>query len=209
MAILSRMSTKSIAARMYIRVNFRLMSTRPPLKTAMVFGGIAGVISGEQGDPDESGRIPSINHRNREMGDLQDMYRRTLAASWACRAGELPPDRLVEDIFAGGDGWESGPPMLKVNDDLEDSASLSDSDSRRAIQFPSSEKRSKSAFRSYSPRRGKVSDFATSDGKDGLDQPLYGAPRPRSRKTREISEFAVREDLRSWEVNFQQSQTDT
>ncbi|KAI5279175.1 hypothetical protein KEM54_004307 [Ascosphaera aggregata] len=36
------------------------------------------------------------------------MYRRTLAASYICRQDELPPDELIEDIFAGGDGFKGG-----------------------------------------------------------------------------------------------------
>lgn len=50
--------------------------------------------------------MPSIN-RSREAGELQDVYRRSLAAFWAAQAGELPADQCIEDIFAGGDGWRS------------------------------------------------------------------------------------------------------
>src|SRR5258706_6881042 len=46
------------------------------------------------------------------------MYRRTLAASWAQQAGELPADKCIEDIFDGGDGWSTKdaqniPPSLR------------------------------------------------------------------------------------------------
>lgn len=50
--------------------------------------------------------MPSIS-KSREARELQDMYRRTLAASWMCQAGALPADQCIEDIFAGGDGWKS------------------------------------------------------------------------------------------------------
>lgn len=50
--------------------------------------------------------MPSLN-RTREAGELQDMYRKALAAHWAAQAGELPADECVEDIFSGGDGWRS------------------------------------------------------------------------------------------------------
>merc|ERR1712000_516053 len=73
----------------------------PPLKSAMVIGGIAGVLNAEAGEGDD---IPSITSKTRELSEAQDIYRRTLAATWACQAGELPPDKLVEDLFAGGDG---------------------------------------------------------------------------------------------------------
>jgi hypothetical protein len=35
------------------------------------------------------------------------MYRRTLVASWASPPGELPADEAIEDIFAGGSGFQS------------------------------------------------------------------------------------------------------
>jgi len=50
--------------------------------------------------------MPSIN-RSREAVELQDVYRKSLAASWGAQTGELPADQCVEDIFSGGDGWKS------------------------------------------------------------------------------------------------------
>jgi len=47
--------------------------------------------------------VPNI--KNRDTGATQDMYRRTLAASWQLIPGELNADECIEDIFAGGDGW--------------------------------------------------------------------------------------------------------
>ncbi|KZZ87221.1 Oestrogen-responsive protein Fam102A/B [Ascosphaera apis ARSEF 7405] len=96
------------------------ISMRPPLKSSSVFGAITGVIA-EQNEPDEASRILSSTSPKplsaslsasatsaRETGDLQDMYRRTLAASYVCRQDELPPDELIEDIFSGGDGFRGG-----------------------------------------------------------------------------------------------------
>lgn len=53
---------------------------RPPLKSAMAFSGIAGVVSPEQGERDElsGGPMPSINTKSSEAADMQDLYRRTL-----------------------------------------------------------------------------------------------------------------------------------
>ncbi|KIW73257.1 hypothetical protein, variant [Phialophora macrospora] len=81
----------------------------PPLKSAMVVGGIAGVLTTEAGvlagtGGAEGDDIPSITSKTRELSEAQDIYRRTLAATWACQAGELAPDKLIEDLFAGGDG---------------------------------------------------------------------------------------------------------
>lgn len=85
----------------------------PPLKTAPMFGGIAGIMAGESGEPvDDSatklGAAPNATSANktRDASELQDMYRRSLAASWACQSGDLPADECIEDIFAGGDGWK-------------------------------------------------------------------------------------------------------
>ncbi|KAM0333446.1 hypothetical protein ACHAQA_002108 [Verticillium albo-atrum] len=75
----------------------------PPLKTAPVFGGIAGITS-EQVEQDDAGQLPTIA-KSREHAEAQDMYRKTLAASWTRQPGELPADQCIEDIFAGGNGW--------------------------------------------------------------------------------------------------------
>ncbi|KAG9236092.1 N-terminal C2 in EEIG1 and EHBP1 proteins-domain-containing protein [Amylocarpus encephaloides] len=80
----------------------------PPLKTAPVFGGIAGIMTGEQpGEPDDSRHdMPSLS-KHRDQSELQDMYRRSLAASWAANINELSADQCIEDIFSGGDGWKN------------------------------------------------------------------------------------------------------
>ncbi|KAK8067956.1 hypothetical protein PG996_007068 [Apiospora saccharicola] len=89
----------------------------PALKTAPMFGGIAGIMaSGEsavdvlsQDDP-SLGKTKTQNPsstKTRDASELQDMYRRALAASWSCQPGELPADECVEDIFGGGDGWKN------------------------------------------------------------------------------------------------------
>ena len=50
----------------------------------------------------------SVTNKPREVGELQDMYRRTLAASWVAQEDELPADQCIEDLFSGGDGWKNG-----------------------------------------------------------------------------------------------------
>ncbi|KAH0207859.1 hypothetical protein KCU99_g76, partial [Aureobasidium melanogenum] len=60
----------------------------PPLRTAPVFGGIAGIMSSEATETTEEGStMPSLLSKSREHGELQDMYRRTLAASWVAQPG--------------------------------------------------------------------------------------------------------------------------
>lgn len=95
----------------------------PPLKTAAVFGGIGGMAGSTHPAAEDFGQHfqdahPEQDSANlnaqftsnaagpgRDLYELQDMYRRALAASWACQPGELPADECIEDIFAGGDGF--------------------------------------------------------------------------------------------------------
>lgn len=89
----------------------------PPLKSAPMFGGIAGIMTGtgeqiqveapsEDGDNNlRTNPSSNLTTKSRDASELQDMYRRALAASWACQPGELPADECIEDIFSGGDGW--------------------------------------------------------------------------------------------------------
>jgi len=58
-------------------------------------------------DAEAPSAIPSLSSKSRDAGEMQDMYRRTLAASWVAQPGELDADDCIEDIFAGGDGWGS------------------------------------------------------------------------------------------------------
>lgn len=100
----------------------------PPLRTAPVFGGIAGIISSSEpastthgvgstanpnGDANADGPpLPDFSATNKEMGEVQDLYRQTLAAYWASQPGELRADECIEDIFSGGDGWgKNGRPV--------------------------------------------------------------------------------------------------
>jgi len=81
----------------------------PPLKTASMFGGIAGIMA-EQVDaaaPQEDGAQSAqpLSTKSRDANDMHDMYRRALAASWACQPGELKADECIEDIFGGGTGF--------------------------------------------------------------------------------------------------------
>ena len=90
-------------------------------------------MTAEQGETDDLGHVPSMSKKTRELGKLQDMYRRTLAASWAAQAGELPADKCIEDIFAGGDGWGShiGDGSTPNPRPSDDSAEDRDSDADR------------------------------------------------------------------------------
>ncbi|CAK7263676.1 hypothetical protein SEPCBS57363_000691 [Sporothrix epigloea] len=97
----------------------------PQLKSAPVFGGIAGIVAsseilngGETSFDDNEDHVAagsvvstmlggSLSAKSYENTEIQDVYRRALAASWACQADELPADECIEDIFGGGDGFRT------------------------------------------------------------------------------------------------------
>lgn len=73
----------------------------PVLRSAPVFGSIAGF----QAD-DDAGFLPNLT-KSRDAYELQDLYRRSLAAAWLRQPSELPADECIEDIFSGGNGWKA------------------------------------------------------------------------------------------------------
>ncbi|KAF2676141.1 hypothetical protein K458DRAFT_380440 [Lentithecium fluviatile CBS 122367] len=177
----------------------------PPLKTAQVFSGIAGIVSGEQGESEDVGSTPSLNVGSREAGELQDMYRRSLAAYWSAQPGELKADECIEDIFAGGDGWgdrekpydSSHTQQGRIRFISGDSSgSLSESDSRRSnLARKSHETLRPSDVKANSPSvrsRGSLEQQA--------HQMKAEAERNRLRPHHEVDEFEVREDLCSWRI---------
>ncbi|KAF7512299.1 hypothetical protein GJ744_001867 [Endocarpon pusillum] len=217
--------------------------TAPTLRTARVFGGIAGVLSTEVGDggvDDAGGHMPSITSKTRETSELQDMYRRNLAASWSCGSDELPPDKLIEDLFAGGDGgtMKPPPPVVKSRfgspssnqgsprqDDENggDSANVSESDSKRTVRnkflTPDMARRRPEygktdgnnggwkSSRSASTAAGAsptLSTLSGISGRESIEQQMHLGNKDKRRKgqrsTREVSEFDIREDLRSWKI---------
>lgn len=222
----------------------------PPLKTATVFGGIAGIVATEAGDPkvvgdrgSSSGEIAPLTKKTRELTESQDMYRRTLAATWACRTGELPPDQLVEDLFAGGDGGSMKPPK-KVHGrknvkgaagrtDGDDTSSMSDAESKRTARpaFLSPDaagdafrdvngagganvngKQEPTGHRRHGTRSGHGSRSSPGprdspiSGRGSIEQQMPESMRAHGNRHRdhkeykEVTEFDIREDLRSWMV---------
>ena len=196
----------------------------PQLKGAPVFGGIAGIMAGEQqGETDDiTGHMPSLNSKFRETGELQDMYRRTLAAYWAAQPGELKADECIEDIFAGGDGWgdknHSTPhtprhehlPIGEYSDGedhSEDDSGLSPSSSKP----DASSKKSKGlteSFKSLRAQHKKQKSIGRADGVSGrssIEQQANHlkaeADTKRRRPAQEVDELTMREDLRSWTIS--------
>ncbi|KAJ5678188.1 uncharacterized protein N7477_003821 [Penicillium maclennaniae] len=190
--------------------------TTPPLKSATVFGGIARVVhSADPGDTEEMGHMPSITTKSRELADMQDIYRRTLAASWTSRPCDLPADKLVEELFTGSPCWtkntynspdlsgsEQGSPFLGVD------SAMKQTRSGKGLSPSFESRRSKSSSSNRSHSSSRTPDTFSSNGhhrEDGsIEQQLYDGIKGRGWKSQnadsERCEFDVREDLRSWEV---------
>lgn len=140
---------------------------------------------------DEAGQIPSINVI-REQHDLQDMYRSILTASYLCPQDELPPDELIEDIFAGGDGFRGGwkPPISPDGASPSGYAPMESGDvlaNRREALYRGAQK---TGFGRHIPN-------------DTGEMPGSHANLNEWRRShsRQVSEFDARGDLRSWTIS--------
>ena len=186
----------------------------PPLKSAMVVGGIAGILSTEPGDGDD---MPSVTSKTRELSEAQDLYRRTLAATWACHMGELAPDKLIEDLFAGGDGGRMKPPQ-KSPAKLQPSPRFHHRDDSIGSSSSEAESRRTVTPRHLTPdmartghRRNASSDALNSHSSQSSTATARPSHHHQSEHQKdhtrrnqsdyqELSEFDLREDLRSWQV---------
>lgn len=173
----------------------------PTLRTAPVFGGIAGIISssepastphgvGSVADPNMDGPpLPDFSTTNKEMGEVQDLYRQTLAAFWSSQPGELRADECIEDIFSGGDGWgKSGRPVTQGHGSRPGSGTSTpnpDAD----VPSRDSSMTSKAASERAEHRR----NFSRQSHKGRTHHKLAG----------ELEEMDVREDMVSWQIGRQ------
>ena len=172
-------------------------------------------MTAEQGDTDDLGHMPSMSKKTRELGKLQDMYRRTLAASWAAQAGELPADKCIEDIFAGGDGWGShtdntNTPHLRPSDDSTEDR---ESDVERRTVRRQDNRSSRFGSRldttpRHSPQSSNDRNVHGAHGVSGrasIEQQVKSnnaqSESQNAKRSNEIDEFSAREDLRSWYIS--------
>ncbi|KAJ4330927.1 hypothetical protein N0V95_009976 [Ascochyta clinopodiicola] len=178
----------------------------PALKTAQVFSGIAGIMAGEQAELEDSGVAPSLTTKSRDASELQDMYRRTLAAYWSAQPGELKADECIEDIFAGGDGWGDRAKPYSPQRGIrftttatgDSSASVSGDErstqGRQRLFRKSQDTLRPGSARSGSPQHGR--------NRGSLEQQTHHmkaeAERKRHRPHHEVDEFELRQDLCSW-----------
>ncbi|KAI4204217.1 MAG: hypothetical protein LQ348_001306 [Seirophora lacunosa] len=193
-----------------------LKTPRPPLRSAPVFGGIAGIMTAESGGGQcDDSHMPSMSSKTRELGKLQDMYRRTLTASWAAQDGELPADECIEDIFAGGDGWGKAGKGARKNAKPAGGGSTDGEESEpadRKTLKPHHARNSSSSHGKRSSNRSKVhlrtsntgSDSSGVNGRASIEQQVQSSSSDtaayNSRRADELDEFTAREDLRSWEI---------
>ena len=214
-----------------------LTPSSPVLKTAQVFSGIAGLVSGEQGEAEDAGgtlshrplsqavranrwpATPSLTTKSREAGELQDMYRRTLAAFWTAQPGELKADECIEDIFAGGDGWgdrdkpyDSAPAASALLDGAASRAggrggSMGESEPLAAHAAAASRAQHRAAEahrKSHETLRPADADAVgsrpRSSGLEHQASKLQPDDRHRYRRVNDVDEFAVRDDLRCWRL---------
>ncbi|KAL7772603.1 hypothetical protein CFE70_002563 [Pyrenophora teres f. teres 0-1] len=179
----------------------------PALKTAQVFSGIAGIMAGDQAELEDDGAAPSLTSKSREAGELQDMYRRTLAAYWSAQPGELKADECIEDIFAGGDGWgdrdkpysqHTRTPTSRFTPG-DSGASVSENDSRHMRATSSAHRKSHETLRPGDMKPNRSSNVR---GRGSLEQQASHmkaeAARKRYGPQQEVDEFDLREDLCSW-----------
>ena len=162
--------------------------------------------------------IPAMS-KSRDHSELQDMYRRALAASWAAQPGELAADQCIEDIFNGGDGWKEkkhhevvATPRITQEDSA--SASGDEQNQRRSHHHRT---KSGSSTKSQTTITGKSSSHHMghkhSRSRDsvqhatGIQSPQTetsseNSERGRSgfKKAHEVDEFEVRDDLVAWRL---------
>jgi hypothetical protein len=194
----------------------------PPLRMAPVFSGIAGLVVGEVEDNDGPNMPIIHNSKTSQVAhdELRELYRRTIAANWTCLPGEFSADKVVEDIFSGGDGWLGQPSESGKGSGAE---RLSEDDGRGSHTRP----RAKSGRHWFSRSRQDVKRRSKEDNlhRKRADDSLHprsainnGVIRGRSsfesqasqmggeadkgtrRITNEFDELNVREDLRSWRL---------
>ena len=156
--------------------------------------------------------LPSI-HKSRDHGELQDIYRRALAASWAASPGELSADQCVEDIFDGGDGWKDKTFLNTLPSHIHGEDSASDersqyqhhhrSQSGTSIKSESTIKEKRGARHSHkhSSSRGSLSRTSVKDSQnDTSSENSSGRGKMGYKKVPELDEFDTRDDLMAWRL---------
>ena len=154
--------------------------------------------------------MPQIS-KSRDHSELQDMYRRALAASWASQPGELPADQCVEEIFAGGDGWK---PDAKLSPRITQDGRTTSGEELHLHRHRRNQ--SGSSTKSQSTVTGKESGrfghrHARSKDTIGHAPGIQHSPNETSsessergrkglKRAHEVDEFEMRNDLMAWRL---------
>lgn len=150
----------------------------------------------------EDRNLPTSRKLARDTGEMQDLYRRALTASYTSNDSELPADECIEDIFAGGDGWGRKTNRVTFQAHLQRE---SDDDS------VSPKRRASGHSRTSSHDHGRSADHRRKDSKPkkptdkSRDGPNSSSSEEHKKldqlRDRDVSEFDLREDLRSWQIS--------
>jgi hypothetical protein len=138
------------------------------------------------------------------------MYRRTLAASWAAQAGELPADECIENIFAGGNGWRDqnargisqiGAEQVEsiIGDFQKGHRKGKSSGGLFGFVRPTPKPRSPTKARKQ-PNLTATSPSTGSSGESDSKNVNDGVPTQRNLPYSGVKEMDVREDLQSWSL---------
>lgn len=155
--------------------------------------------------------MPALSNKSRDNGELQDMYRRSLAASWASTGHELPADECVEDIFHGGDGWKDTkhskplPSHFDGDDNSNDERRMmhhhrTNSGSSTKSQSTITAKRGPRSGHRPSNSRNNIARSKLTAGNDTSSENSPGRNRTNHVREHEVDEFEVREDLIAWRL---------
>jgi cellulase/cellobiase CelA1 len=147
--------------------------------------------------------LPNLN-KSRDHSELHDIYRRSLAASWAAQAGELPADQCVEDIFNGGDGWKghNNPDTTSSSTSISNLASEDLHHHRHNRQHSNASTKTirKPPMRmghKHSASHETLNRKGESESSGSLSLQGDGSEEG---SAREVDEFEVRDDLVAWRL---------
>ena len=158
-----------------------------------------------------------MSNKSRDHGELQDMYRRALAASWASTGSELAADECVEDIFNGGDGWKDSRLSKPLSPHYDGEDNVGDghrklhhhhhhhhhrthSGSSTKSQSTITEKRGLRSTHRPSNSRENLARGKLTPGDDTSSGSSPGRRRTGKRREHEVDEFEIREELTAWRL---------
>lgn len=149
--------------------------------------------------------------KGRDQSDLQDIYRRALAASWAAMPGELAADACIEDIFSGGDGWKGGfakQKKLGAAKGYDESGGGGEhhihthhrNDSSSSMKSQNTIKEAARGHKHSRSREPETPIGMMSPDQEQANSDESERGRTGFRKAHEVDEFEMRDDLVAWKL---------